>query len=67
MTKNNTSFVILSVATLSVLVMSLLSLTKLGNLGDGNPLLSPLRIINRDTAILSIVVFSLIIYLWKKE
>ena len=59
--------VIISMLVLSVLSWSVVSLTKLGVSGDGDPILSPLRIINRNVEGLSLAVLGIIIYLWKKD
>ena len=48
-------------------IFSLLGLTKLGSIGDGDPLLSPLRIINRNIASVSFAVFLIIVYLLRKD
>ena len=58
---------IAGVAAVTVLIFSSLSLIKLGGIGDGDPLYTPLRIINRDTAILALSILFIISYLWKKE
>ncbi len=55
------------IAAVIVLIFSFLSLTKLGGIGDGDPLYTSLRIINRDTLLLAFSIVTIIFYLWKKE
>lgn len=46
---------------------SILSLTKLGDIGDGNPILTPLRMINRNVGALAIAIFLVVVYLWRRD
>ena len=49
-------------------MFSIASLSKLGITGDGDPILSPLRILNRDIIFLAVSVLLVIIYLiFKKD
>lgn len=56
-----------SLGTGAVLFFSLLSFIKLGTVGDGDPILTPLRILNTNVVILAFVVLSLIFYLFRKD
>lgn len=67
---NNISlFLLLSAAVgaISTFIGSLLSLSKLGDAGDGNPIYTPLRVVNRDFLGLAIAVMSIVLYLWKRD
>lgn len=55
------------IGAIMVLVFSVMSMFKLGLIGDGNAVNTPLRIINRDTTILAFSILMIVIYLWKKE
>ncbi|MEK7479290.1 MAG: hypothetical protein AAB634_02025 [Patescibacteria group bacterium] len=46
---------------------SILSLGNLGDIEDGDPILTPLRIINRDVMGLTIAIFLIVIYLWGRD
>lgn len=59
--------VIAGVGAVIVLLFSFLSLSKLGGIGDGDPLYTPLRIVNRDTFLLASSIITIVLYLWKKE
>ena len=48
-------------------VFSIYSLTKLGNIGDGDPILTPLRLLNRHVSSVAFAVFLIIIYIWRKD
>lgn len=50
-----------------ILLVSALSLTKLGAIADGDPILTPLRIINTNIILLSVAVWYVINYLRKKD
>jgi len=62
-------FLLITVAFFSgvSLLFFLFSLIKLGGAGDGNPILTPMRIINRDVAAVSFAILLLTRYLWKKK
>jgi len=65
--KNKKFFIWVSILVFSVLSMSVLSLTKLGTIGDGDPTLTPLRIINTNIILLSAAVWYIINYLRKNN
>ena len=67
MDKNKKFFIWVSILVFSVLSMSVLSLTKLGTIGDGDPTLTPLRIINTNIILLSAAVWYIINYLRKNN
>lgn len=48
-------------------LFSLLSLINLGEIGDGNPIGTPLRLLNRDIGALALAVLLLAVYEWRKE
>ncbi len=56
-----------AIVTAWVCFWSLASLLKLGALGDGDPINTPLRILNRDVAYLSFGLLLVIVYLWLKD
>ncbi len=61
------SFLLIVIIVSFVFLMSVMSLFKLGGVGDGDSINTPLRIVNRNIVLLSFAVFSLTIYLWRKE
>lgn len=56
-----------AIAVLTAIFMSYTSLSKLGGVGDGDPIMTPLRLLNRDDIILGFAILSIIVYLWKKD
>ncbi|MFA4818882.1 MAG: hypothetical protein WC621_03500 [Patescibacteria group bacterium] len=65
--KNQTILVMAGLVAGYACLFSLLSLMKLGGFGDGDPINTPLRILNRDVALLPFVFLLIVRYLWKKE
>ena len=65
--KNKNLLTLAAVALLSSFIWSLLSLFKLGGIGDGDAIYTPLRIINRNVILLSLGFLFIIIYLWRKD
>jgi len=48
-------------------LFSVLSFFNLGDIGNGNSVSTPLRIINRNVGALAIAIFCIVIYLWKHD
>ncbi|OHA72857.1 MAG: hypothetical protein A3A27_01375 [Candidatus Wildermuthbacteria bacterium RIFCSPLOWO2_01_FULL_47_18] len=68
MEQNNKNLLLTAgIAVVVVFAFSILSLTKLGGIGDGDPILSPLRILNRNMLLIAFAVFLIIIYVWRKD
>ncbi|MFA4818530.1 MAG: hypothetical protein WC621_01675 [Patescibacteria group bacterium] len=65
MKDNRYLLTIAAVAIIFTVSMSVLSLIKLLGLADSNSIV--LRIVNRDIVILSLAVFSIVVYLWRKD
>ena len=67
MGKNKKFSVWISILIYSVMLLSGLSLMKLGARGDGDPIYTPLRIINTNIIFLSVAVLYIINNLDKKD
>ena len=52
---------------LIVIFFSIASLSKLGGIGDGDPIMTPLRLLNRNDIFLGTAILLIIAYLWKKD
>ncbi|HLA25787.1 MAG TPA: hypothetical protein VJ028_01345 [Patescibacteria group bacterium] len=52
---------------LIVIFFSIASLLKLGGIGDGDPIMTPLRLLNRNDILLGTAILLIIAYLWKKD
>jgi len=52
---------------LIVIFFSIASLLKLGGIGDGDPIMTPLRLLNRNDIFLGTAILLIIAYLWKKD
>ena len=67
MDKNIKFSIWVSILVYAVIFWSVLSLMKLGARGDGDPILTPLRMINTDIIALSVAVLYIINHLGKKD
>ena len=52
---------------LIVIFFSIASLLKLGGIGDGDPIMTPLRLLNRNDIFLGTAILLIIAYLWEKD
>ena len=52
---------------LLAIFFSFASLLKLGKIGDGDPITTPLRLLNRNDIFFGIAILSIIAYLWRKD
>jgi len=52
---------------LIVIFFSIASLLKLSGIGDGDPIMTPLRLLNRNDIFLGTAILLIIAYLWKKD